>query len=287
MVSFVADLRERFPAIRGFVAAMVKAVQEALKNEHVLYPVEDALPYLREGAAVARTRSLPFWIFNLPPCVLPDLQDIVFSPYELDRTLDLETLEITGSSAANSHCVKGRACLDCTRFESCSGYLRAYEQRFGSAPFHPPPSLRRSKSLPDSLLRPPDRKLVVLADTAQAPRDAHPAPPNAIERMTNLLDRFAHPGWRVSGLEWDASAPLPRWVLFVDGPAGSTPLVVHLETADVPTCFLTDSGFSLSYRGAELAAGQERMLRALFAFLQRAGDADGDWFRTASADRTA
>jgi hypothetical protein len=259
MVDFVSDLRVRFPAIQGLVGAMVKAVQEALKNPEVLYPLEDALPSLREAAALAKVRSLPFWIFNLPQCVLPELADIVFSPYEFDRTLELDTLVLTPSKAAELHCVKGRACLDCARFESCSGYLRTYEERFGSSVFRPPPELRRAEALPESLLQ--------RAPRAEGAATRTPVPVDGLQRMSHLLTGFSHGGWRVHDVMWDATAPWARWVVSMGSSAADAPLVVHLEPGDVPSSFLKTEVFSLSYRGYELPAAHERVLRALFQFL--------------------
>jgi pyruvate-formate lyase-activating enzyme len=268
MVTFVADLRERFPAIQALVAAMVKAVQEALKNPEVLYAVEDAVPSLREAAAVASARSLPFWIFNLPPCVVPDLADIVFSPYELDRTLDLDTLELMPSRAAD-HCVKGPACLGCSCFDSCSGYLRAYEERFGSAVFRPPPGLRRAVALPESRLRP--QETVRPPHAASDCSHVRAVPEGGVERITSLLDGFSHGGWRVHDLEWDPSAPVTRWVLSVGASESDTPLIVHLEPGDAPSSFLGNREFSVSYKGSSLPTRHERVVRALFDFLKGAG----------------
>jgi len=257
MVDFVADLRERFPVVKAMVAAVVKAVQEALVHAEVLYPLGDALPSLRRGAAAAQARALPFWIFNLPPCVLPDLEPIVFSPYELDRTLDLETLQLARSKAADEHCTKARACLGCARFETCSGFLRSYEERFGSDVFRPPPHLRRAEPLPESLL--PSRGRARPPDT-----DVH------VRRMRGLLDGFSHGAWRVRGVSWDPAAPLPRWVLSVGASADDVPLVVHLEPGSAPSSFLRADAFSVSYRGSVLPSQHETVLRALFECL-RAG----------------
>ncbi len=285
MVRFVADLRERRPVVRAFIAAVIKAVQEALRNPEVLYPIEDAVPQLRAGAAVARERGLPFWIFNLPACVLPELGDQVFSPYEMDRTLDLATLALSPSAAADEHCTKGPACLGCTQFETCSGYLREYEARFGRAAFSPPPSLRRAEPLPASHLR--RRVRLPIGANAAA---GHPGPAKgpasgaglalapregAETRLRQLVSTFASEGWRVHALAWDGSAPRPRWLLSL-GPAadpGPAPLVAHLEAATAPASFLRSEALALSYRGSALPAAHERVLRALFAFLGRAGDA--------------
>jgi len=257
MVDFVADLRERLPVMKAMVAAVVKAVQEALVHPEVLYPLEEALPSLREGAAAAERRALPFWIFNLPPCVLPELEPIVFSPYELDRTLDLETMQLTASEAAREHCTKDRPCLACARFESCSGYLRSYEERFGNAIFRPAAHMRRAEPVRDELLLSRGR----------------PMPPETdanVQRLKELLERFSHDSWRVSAMEWDAFAPLPRWVVTVvsvQTSADAGPVVVHLEPANAPSTFLRSTAFSLSYPGSSLPKTHEAVMRALFGFL--------------------
>jgi len=264
MVDFVADLRARLPAVGGLVAAMVKAVQEALKNPEVLYPLEDALPRLRDAEARARARSLPFWIFNLPPCVLPELEAITFSPFELDCTLDLATLKPSPSRAADTYCEKGPACLRCARFERCAGYFKTYAERFGTAPFQPPPSMRREAPLPPSALP------VDSAGTREQGKLATQEPtPDEIARVTALLAAFAHAGARVAEVRWDATAPLPRWLVTLTSASDAAPLVVHLEPPAARASFLKSPSLALSYRGSELPAEHERLLRALFAYLHR------------------
>jgi hypothetical protein len=250
---------------------MVKAVQEALKNPEVLYPFEDALPSLRQAAAEARARSLPFWIFNLPPCVLPELEAITFSPFELDRTLDLATLQVAPSKAADTYCSKGPACLRCAHFERCAGYFRTYEERFGSALFRPAPAMCRSEPLPESWLRaaPPPAASALGAVGGQSGRHGQTPEPREIARITRLLEDFTYESFRVQNLRGNGAEP--RWTLGLGPSANDIPLEVYLEPASARAGFLRSASLCLSYRGSNLPADHEAVLRALFGFLTRAG----------------
>ena len=95
MVSHLADLRRDYPKITFLVAALVKPVEDALRNPEVLFDPGRAVPHIREAMAVAEDRALPLAFNNLPACLLPDRPGYHGSTWEHLGVYDTDTRQVS------------------------------------------------------------------------------------------------------------------------------------------------------------------------------------------------
>lgn len=148
MVEFTAKLRKSYPQVKSLHISMLKPVGYALENPEVLFPMEQATPYLRRAIAQSRRLKLPIWFNHLPGCLIPDEPDYHYSSFEQQGRYETDTAQELPPSFQENRLVKPKACQKCIRFENCMGTWKAYVERFGDGAFRPTGVLLRPDPLP-------------------------------------------------------------------------------------------------------------------------------------------
>lgn len=72
----MAELRRRYPRVQSLHISMLKPVAYALENPEVLFPLEQAVPYL-----------------HLPGCLIPDEPDYHYSSFEQQGRYETDTAQ--------------------------------------------------------------------------------------------------------------------------------------------------------------------------------------------------
>lgn len=147
MVGFTAGLRERHSLVKSLHISMLKPVSYALQNPQVLFPMEQATPYIRRTIEQSRKLNLPIWFNHLPGCLIPDEPDYHYASFERQGRYETDTARELPPTFQENRLVKPAACLGCTRYEVCTGAWKAYIERFGDEAFRPTGPLVRAAPL--------------------------------------------------------------------------------------------------------------------------------------------
>lgn len=257
-VDFFADLKDRSPGLTGLVGAIVKPTGNPGTDQNSLFSLRDARPILTEATGHAKRRGLPFFILHLQGCVLGEAAS--HSSFErLDQTFDPVRRELLPTHKAAGW-TKGEACLRCRLFEVCTGYYRAYADRFGSDVFEPGEGLLRDRPLPSGTLETPGRVVR---------EESPPVRESILPRLQVLLGRLLPEGHRLGTCSIQDQGAFREARFEVVGPDGTNACMLGIAPAvSGRSGFLSTPHLVLWYEGAELSPRQRELLQRIHGNVQ-------------------
>lgn len=280
MVEYLADLRRDFPKLTFLVAALVKPVEDALRNPEVLFDPGQAVPHIRQAMELAEARSFPLAFNNLPACLVPDRPGYHSSTWEHLGVHDTETRQVGPMRFEFARLIRTSECLRCTCFETCNGFFRENAERFGDHIYRPTGALLRPEPLPAELLKAPTETATETptaeAATQDVPDDSPPAARVVVEPspepppdwLTRGVAGALPPRWRLGGGRLHGAAKRLELELAHDTQGPPLSVMVAPSPPEGPA-YATTECLRIWYQGSDLSPAQQQALEAAVAFCRR------------------